>query len=339
MTKLWNKITPSLGVCSMDIENNTLSKGGISDIRAILEKHHLSIDFPKYDWQWVWQVDEGTYKGNLPTRIANYAYKRYNGFKLPEEVKREIGDSASKNVGLISGGIEFDFDEKLDWDSGKFGDSGSCFWQSRRDCIKLLRHKGARAIRFYKDGKGIGRAWLANAELGILVFNAYGIPLFEIARILTLFIGLDTKGVTSKQIALSCRGSTEHPLYINGGVCFLVGEKQEVNSFDLKWREETLCNNCETFIPEDYNGGGLRYKLCARCWNSMYKKCCSCGKMIARGENNGDLCLSCAAYLCVNCGKYEAPRSQYRWDRLCARCQSAEDAFLKKDVSREFRPI
>lgn len=257
-------------------ECKTIDIEGLDSVNGWLHRH-LSDDsdyYPHADIEPVWQNSRGTF----PKRLSSYLYKEHN-VRLDGDQVREIGNLLKPYV-QTGKTYYYDFTGDFDWDDGDFGDLGSCFWGDRGDSITRLEEHDSMAMRFWKDrGKetqkgyehsiedsvygfrGYGRAWLAfprrsdrfyarNRPLEpvecVVLFNAYpkGFQKATVARILAKHLNL-----SYKRIALRCRGSDDHTLWINGrdterendndsGVGYMVGKRDsitEVEMVDLQW--------------------------------------------------------------------------------------------------------
>jgi len=127
----------------------------IKYLRAVLGKDRWNRVLPDdWDWSWVVTKDESgqNYVGTLPKRISRYCHKAW-GFKLESTHLQEIGNIARRNTNKTDSYV-FELVDKIDWDSGDFGDQGSCFWSDyevTKDEL-LPDYNGDRpcAVRFYR---------------------------------------------------------------------------------------------------------------------------------------------------------------------------------------------
>lgn len=118
--------------------------------------------------------------GSLAKRIRNYLHKEYD-YKASDALAQEIGDIAVHAKNLT---FEVDLTKDFSWNSGDFGDAGSCMWgrgdYARARCITLPRLY-ASALRFYRNDAGRGRLWIipvpldqSNGYQAYVMSNYYG---------------------------------------------------------------------------------------------------------------------------------------------------------------------
>jgi hypothetical protein len=123
----------------------------------------------------------------LHKRIKSALYKKC-GHQLPDELLRSIADIAATERN--SDDLWIDVTPDFSWDSGDFGDDGSCYWGSYSSArTQYLPQLGASAVRSYETmdngecGYGNGRGWIYplplfqtdNADVAVYVaFNPYG---------------------------------------------------------------------------------------------------------------------------------------------------------------------
>ncbi len=179
------------------------------------------------DWNWVWVVTrKADFVGTFAKRVSKY-YHVAQGLKCPAEFIQEIGNIArSHSSDAMS--YDFEFVARIDWEAGAFGDDGSCWWGEYEEARSLLIDNGGRAVRFYRDGAGIGRAWMApyNETLYIL-FNGYGFvgdSTLVIARIVAEFLGL-----SYKRIELENHNGL---MFINNDTGYLIGPHDMIAPVD-----------------------------------------------------------------------------------------------------------
>lgn len=227
-----------------------------------------------------------TTEGSFVKRLQKVIYQKYN-YKLPASLLNSIGDLISKNLPPEQS-YYIDFVNKFDWNSGDFGDAGSCFWGGMRPGIRNNMAKTNKffAIRMFKritgselkavtkcgttlyykepDGsvayKGLGRAWLYK-----------GIYKREVSKILTvssdIYVLFNAYGphldkmsmVTSSVLKLEAKlvkasnnGYTTNTLYLNGGKGILMGEAsvvKEIDNFDFTKHDKDLKG---VFQNDDY---------------------------------------------------------------------------------------
>lgn len=176
---------------------------------------HTGIRLPaNFDRRWVVKDKDAEYQGKLPTRVSKYVIKNGNGAKMAKSEVETIGNFVRRELG--TGNYQVDVTRQLDWQSGMFCDSGSCFWRSRNMARELFQESGnVYAIRLWdKDdsgrfwrafeephpqsvlhGKaaglyGVGRAWIvAYEDEHAVLCNAYGHPAKLFADLLSNMTG------------------------------------------------------------------------------------------------------------------------------------------------------
>jgi len=101
-------------------------------------------------------------KGTFPKRFASYMYKNY-GLKLDTKTLSKIGtvaSAANSNKSTMYFDI-FDCANERYWNSGRYGDSGSCLWGGRGGALDIFKDNGVMALRTYYD-KQLTDAWKAS---------------------------------------------------------------------------------------------------------------------------------------------------------------------------------
>jgi hypothetical protein len=271
-------------------------------------------------WQWVWLVTgRGDYVGTFPKRISKYYHKEF-GIKCPEKFLAEIGNVARQHTedNLT---YSFDFTDRLNWNAGDFGDSGSCYWGSNWDARDTLEAHGGMAIRFYESAdsdKGIARAWLMNiGEALYIIFNGYGFSTLVIARAFSMFLNL-----SYKKILLSNYDNTSGLIYINNDSGYIIGSADEIASyteydFEIE-TNENHCMHCGDRLNEDdtYFAPDTGYAYCQYCFYDRYERCDRCYDDFARddmyyvestGESVCERCLDRHFSYCESCNEYYEP--------------------------------
>lgn len=178
------------------------------------------------DWQWVWIVESGEYRGKFARRVEKY-YATVHSIRLPRFFVERIGNIAREHS---SEGVtySFDFVTRFDWIAGQFGDLGSCYWGSYNHSRILLQDNGGMAIRFFNAIGGYARAWIVEVHSELfVVFNGYGLNTVTIAYVLATYLNLSYRSVD-----LTNFGSETDTIYINGGRGVLVGTPDEIADYD-----------------------------------------------------------------------------------------------------------
>ena len=257
------------------------------------------------DWGWVAKVGgKAEYVGTFAKRVGKYAHKR--DIKLDSDFLGEIGSLVAQYTAKQTA-YEFDFTNSFDWEAGDYGDHGSCFWGCRSGARAMLESNSGRAIRFYKEGRGYARAWLAPYENGWVCFNGYGIDTITIAQVLATHLGQ-----TYKRVRLENNGEESGTLWINGGVGYFIGEEDAVQyneHIDLEWDDEDGANRCyncgnegDILINDSY--------YCEDCACELFSHCDHCGEWV----DNDDITQVEDNYYCDHCR-----------NRLCTQCHECNE--------------
>ncbi len=181
-----------------------------------------------YDWDWVWKVEDGDYRGTFPKRVGKYYYKQFQ-LKAPDSFLAHIGNIAREHS-ETEAHYDFEFVDDFNWQSGDFGDDDSCFWGGRTQARKIMRENGTIAIRFYQNDEGKARAWVYPQEDDgtFIVFNGYGFlgnATLTIAKVMSQFFGL-----RYKQIRLTNWDVDDMMIWINSGIGYLIGTEKQVEA-------------------------------------------------------------------------------------------------------------
>ena len=241
------------------------------------------------DWAWRWIADHlynnVKYTGAFPRRVAKFYWVNY-GLKLPSALVSNIGNVARDHT-MSETDVTFDFVTDIDWESGDFGDDGSCYWGSQTGSRLMVEANGL-AMRFFyapDSDHGIARAWLAalpdryHDVNYYVVFNGYGFggdPTLRIAQILARFVEGEYRQVRIVNTDLS----------INGGyVGYAVGKPDQLpahhGAVDFGWEtiSVSICYNCGDVISEGdeyYAPDDETY--CDYCFHELFTTCSRCGR-------------------------------------------------------------
>lgn len=341
---------------TLEAPQGTISERGIDLIKSFLAAQRLQDENWKVknpdilqnylqplpdDWQWQWVVKgRGTYVGTFPKRVSKFYFQTDN-INVPNDFLQEIGNLARQHSEENTV-YHFEVVDNLNWNSGDFGDSGSCFWGSRNIARAIMRDNGGMAVRFYDDDdKGIARAWLAAIESGVyIVFNGYGFkanPTLQIARVLALFTG-----VSYKKIPLSNHGATISTVWINSSIGYVIASADKLADYaeyDLKWDnigavtdddnedenegdDDTItCQHCNDELDEDETYVTPYGEIfCHDCFYERYSYCDSCDETCGRDEmyyierEGMDVCERC-------------------YERDYSRCDGCGDDFPHDDIT------
>lgn len=174
----------------------------------------------------VWQTKEG----NFSKRLAKLVYQKYN-LKLDEELMARIANIAQQYASKEKH-HHIAFTRDINRSPQEFVNVGSCWWAGYSISRCHFKELGGIAIRTFENGnekRPISRAFIIplsktlRPTLNIpasayFVFNAYGLELFEFARIIAQMTGLSYGRVTTE-------GPAREHLYINNNSGALVAEQ------------------------------------------------------------------------------------------------------------------
>lgn len=269
--------------------------------------------------------------GTFTKRFGRWVKREY-GYKIPTEHLQEIGNLVSKHT-LRESKFRIDFTRRINWRSGDYGDSGSCYWKGNSDAKDMLEDNGAYAVRLYDDeDNGIGRAWLAPAGKVWALFNAYGPHcLVTIARVLS-----DSWGGAYTQIWLTNNDADDGTLYINGGKGYAIGAQEDIDAlgespqYDFGWDDSsTRCACCAEYVHDDdcYSSPDGD-SLCQDCFYENYVHCGRCAEATSHDDairyGDYDYCTYCADSMglrqCDSCSEYHESLTDTVDGEFCEDC-------------------
>lgn len=309
---------------TLKAEAGTISDEGIRQITALIGRQRLSDgewqlanpDNKSYglfhlpeDWEFVWQTSRGEFRGNFPKRVAQYYYKTHN-LKCPWTFLTELGNLA-RNHSADDVTYTFEFVSEIDWQSGEFGDYGSCYWGDRAGAREMLENNGGFAVRFYNGtGRGIARAWMVEVEENLrIVFNGHGFAgdaTLIIARVVAQFFS-----ASYTRIRLTNDGDASGVLWIDGGKAYFIGDAAVIAgraTYELSWEEiyayEYSCYECGDGLGEyDVCWGVDDMAYCEDCYSELFDSCQRCGETRYASE----IRLVKDRYICVYCIEQTEP--------------------------------
>ena len=301
------------GIISLEVPSGTIDVAGRIEICNYLYGLGASCVPSRADDSeptWYWMVGgKGEYVGAFPKRIAKWLYQEAN-FKIKPEDLAKVGDLAARYCNRDKVSLyRFDITQNFDWDSGDFGDSGSCFWTCRSNAKDMLHNAGAYAIRFYDSyDRGIARCWIVPYNDFLVTFNGYGLGDGALAhsRILANFLG-----IAYKKIDIRNNYVTDGTLWINSGTGYAVGQWKniaEVTKVDFEIDDLDLirCTSCNGELDEDHITDLDGNPICEDCWNENYFSCQRCGDAHSKadaytGSDGYDYCEHCFDALFAKC--------------------------------------
>lgn len=197
------------------------------------------------DWPWVWMVTQGRYRGTFAKRVRQYLYAEH-GVIAPEPWLAAIGQIARAHSASRLA-YQFVVTRELYWRAGDYGDYGSCIMHANSHALQAMADAGVYAMRFHHaDGTGYARAWLMPYGDGFVLWNGYGLPLVEIARVLAEYLGVDYA---------SCRvnnnGDTDGVVWVNGGRGYFVAPCADEAEIDLGIEDGVMCQFCDQHVSHD----------------------------------------------------------------------------------------
>lgn len=268
------------GIISLSVLHDCISHDGATKIIKYLDNHEYHSDwFAGMDWR----------TNDLMARIKKII--ALHGMIAYDSVMGEVGNLIARHS-IPRGEVYFDLVDKFDWESGDFGDSGSCYWGCHAGARVMLENDNAMAIRFYRkdnegEYEGIGRAWIVEYEGLAVVYNAYEenrvgmyspfATLERYASTLAYLVNCETK-----RVSLTNNGSDTGELWINSGRGIAIGHYRG-SSIDLEIGEEedenrVQCESCGTWLDMDM---GDYYATdwgvyCDECYHDRYGYCEKC---------------------------------------------------------------
>jgi hypothetical protein len=253
------------------------------DIRHLLDdifdkaREKITLECIDESISWDWLVSKGRIAGSFPKRIAKWL--KSMDIKADSNILGTIGSLFQENIENESRTFYLDYANRIDWSSGDYGDSGSCFWNCHASAKDTLNeYDDFTALRMYEVDQrqhynydlgeyettyvlsGSGRCWMiidtprANQ---LIIFNAYSkkvderwqdqnkYRLIDFARFLATLYGL-----SYKKIGLCNNGEKSGDLWINHkdnnetqyGDGYIIGDWssiENIENYDLEIDTET----------------------------------------------------------------------------------------------------
>ena len=308
--------------------------------------------YPKYgrdvpvtfDNRWMVKDSKEELQGSFPKRLASLLHREF-GIDITSGDKEYLGTKA-KSYCFSRPRYEYEFTDNLSWESGAFGDSGSCYWGCHNFARAIMIYNDSLAIRFYEEDGGWGRAWIHFSSKYpdcLFISNAYpkGFALDQVALILARHFDL-----SYKPIKLVNFGAWDGMLYINNGrgiVLFPHEFTQDV--FDLEFDPgKVRCSECNRLTNDDYtyiSNHGLLF--CYRCRDQLFFKCVKCLQMKDMSERAEEriegyiVCKPCEKTVksCMECGEKHFDITDVG---LCTRCHEKKYvncAYCGKQIERK----
>lgn len=296
-------------------DNNTLTVDALREVYKVISAYcnelnktdgffidlpntvNLYNNNPNDDWN-KWYDESGR---TWVKRYRDYVHD-ISGISLPPSLLGIIGETCARVKGIPPQVWVFDFHAGIDWQPGSFGESKeSCLWNGYDEGRRLASAQGISAIRFYKGGRGIGRALLWLSSDGLLhVFNLYhknGITREGVATMLVEFFG---DGWTY----INCNLESED-LYINGDRSSALYNTNIVKPENIYSQHSVIidkivdgvvmCAECFRSIPvEDATITYYGRYVCQECLDAKYNQCKICNKWHYKYHvGNDGICILC----------------------------------------------
>lgn len=274
-------------------------------------------------------------RGKLAKRIKRNLKKLHNENITPEAMS-DIGNKANQYT-LRDGAYTVEITRDLAGTVGMFGDSDSCFQEGHENDHHLFAmddNSDFYAIRIYRQsGSRLARSWGWDSGDGLVVFNAYGMTLYKVAKIASQALKQDMR-----QIQFSFDG------WLNERRCYAIGGDPEAVTFRAYCHPEQYqndnhqgyCVHCDSTIYDDDNyhmsDGGDMY--CSSCWREQFKRCDHCHSWYDREQihlqsvrglhGTQRVCPACREryILCAGCNIRCHSRhiTETNLGALCSRC-------------------
>lgn len=221
-------------------------------IRWYTDRTHRVVE-PDRGWQsvldavgpaWV------TKDGKFTTRLTAELFKL--GLKLSKDQLETVANSLNDYI-LKDGQYSFTFDQEyVQGSAADYCHRDSCWWGGYEHARPVLKANNGYAIRMWDGGKPVARCWIAPADGGYVLFNAYGkLDLGMFSQVLAMNWGMQFR-----------KCSLEYPntLYINNGVGFHLHAESPKDHLELNWTRKTdkpyvhpanPCQVCGESAPDD----------------------------------------------------------------------------------------
>ena len=300
--------------------------------RLIRDTYNLYTPYHGDDDFWTWKTSRGTFPKRLAKWLKGHNQKASNDFL------GKVGSIAGSSVADVSR-YTFDFDDRIDWYAGDFGDRGSCYWGDRSEARDMIRDNGAFALRFFDEhGNGIARSWVSPWDDGtFILWNGYDgncgntLGTLAQARILAHLLG-----GTYRKVGLANNGDTCGTLYINSGVAYVIGDPEAVDEcddhIDFGWEEPACehCCVCGDRVHEDYAHYTDYDVYCESCFDDRFGYCDECQETTRHEDltyiNGRDYCDYCRDRLFSQCEACD------EWVRI-EDCQCIDDSIYCDDCA------
>lgn len=230
--------------------------------------------------------------------------------KWVEYVGGMVGDEYARNH-VPKRNVWVRLTDDFGWQSGNFGDDGSCFWGGQWSAKELIRGEDGHALQVFMgkddmlkpyraleeqatDGTelwGAGRCWAVpmGDKSSWVVFNDYcqdgirpQLHLKEFAKFFGEVMGWES--YHTRKIDLTAGDEDSGVLYINGGKGIAVTRdtKYSWGSYDIPVSSCTCCDECGDGIDEHDAYTVNDRTLCPDCYHEHYTWCNRCNDDVHR---------------------------------------------------------
>jgi hypothetical protein len=282
-------------------------------------------------------------RGKVAKRIRRNLKSKHE-ISISPEVVSEIGNIANRYT-LREKQYTIELTRDLYGTVGNFGDDNSCFREGHENYHHLLAmddRPDFYAVRVYNHhGSPTARSWAYDSgDGGLVLFNAYGVTLYKIAKLLGYALEEEFRQV-----------SYNYDGWLNQRNCYAVGGDPEAKIFrvyihpdeyeDQEGRE--YCCDCDREINTEYD----EYMIadhgdvyCWPCWRRDRTQCRHCGNWHLDYETTFTdvyyfsdqqiaVCENCLHHYhpCENCGGRHRSRNMTEQEvggallRLCGDCR------------------
>lgn len=280
-----------------------------------------------------------TKEGKLPKRIAKSLHENYS-IKLDNDTISNFGELLRRQVQKDSTHY-IDLTTTFDWQSGDFGDEGSCFWTYNEGAKQMIYDAGGFAIREFTDDTytiGIARCWCIPEGNVYYIFNCYpkSMRLESFAAMLVKLTGFK-----SRPVEVCNWGSTSGTLYLNSGNGIAIypedEEPDDFHDFKLEDISRVACYNCGDYIDNDEAFGHNDHDYCECCYNELFSTCENCGEVFdhddvycmtdSKGYEHW-YCEYCGErkgfHQCASCNEWEQNCTDIGVEYLCSDCLESD---------------
>jgi len=272
---------------------------------------------------WNWNIGNDVYYfgstkmcGSLAKRIRKFLNIYYD-INLSDDDMGELGEvlRVARNKTTQ---FHCKFVDNFDWNPGDFGDYNSCFWTQKKLAKEALLKAGAKPILFYKNGDGVARAITINYKDYLIIFNAYGMNLLEITKILARHFNC-----VYQTISLTNEDDPHNLIHINNNIGNILYDKtKQIKTTDITLRIDVS-----------------KYEICNCCYQLDRRKKM---RVDVKGDYYCNSCLKCRVFNfeCRLCGNFYVNKPGYKYSTeemgnsyvvVCKNCYDNWKTTVKKE--------